>query len=130
MTTLYDEITKRFPEIRSKITEDDKDNPYMLMIELAEWLKKLPKKKLTPEIIDRVILFSNWCFEHPRGKDAGDDILTIFTVSFLEHLFDSDRTRSLLPKIITRDDLVTNADYYRTWVGADNYEKALKLFAP
>jgi hypothetical protein len=42
MITLYDEITKRFPEIRSKITEDDEESPYALMNYLAEWLKKLP----------------------------------------------------------------------------------------
>jgi hypothetical protein len=40
MSALYEEITKRFPEIRSKITEGDEDHPHALMNYLAEWLKK------------------------------------------------------------------------------------------
>jgi hypothetical protein len=127
---VYSEISERFPEIRSRFSEGDEELPYLLMGYLADWLKELRKEALTPEIINRVIMFTRWCEEQPRGKDAGDDVLTIFTVGFFEALFDSETTRAILPKITTRDDIVTNADYLRAWVGGENYDKALKLYAP
>jgi hypothetical protein len=54
--------------------------------------------------------------------------MTIWTVGFLENLFESDTTRSLLPKLMSREHFVAGAVYFRTWVGAENYEKAGDYF--
>jgi hypothetical protein len=62
------------------------------------------------------------------GKDAGDDIYTILVVGFYENLFEAQSTRALLPRLMPLKDLTQNADYLRQWVGAENYEKALKEY--
>ncbi len=128
MKILYDEMSRRFPEVRSSFSEGDEELPYLVMGYLADWLKTLPMEALTPELIGRLVAFTKWCEEQPRGKDAGDDLLTIMCVGFYEHLFDSDITRSLLPSLIPRESMVAGADYFRSWVGADNYDKALRCY--
>lgn len=128
MKILYDEISRRFPEICGDISEGNEGLPYVVMGCVADWIKRLPKESLTPELINRLVSFTKWCEEQPRGIDAADDLLTILTVSFYEKLFDSDRTRPLLPRFISRENFVTGADYLRTWVGAENYDKAFKHY--
>ena len=130
MKILYDEITRRFPEIRSRLFEGDEELPHVVMKHLADWLKKLPENAITPEIVSRLVSFAEWCEEQPEGENAGDDLCTILTVGFYENLFDSDTTRALVPRFITRKQFVAGADYLRTWVGAENYEKAGKHFKP
>jgi len=84
---LFKEIAKRFPEIEGKIQDGDEELPYMLMNYVADWINEMPRKQLTSGIISRVVEFSKWCEEQPRGKDAGDDIYTIFIVGFLKIYF-------------------------------------------
>lgn len=124
MKILYTEITERFPEIRSRLSEGDEESPYSLVIYLAEWLKDLGDN-VTPAIAERVVAFTHWCKDQPEGKDASDDLHTILVVGFYEHLFDSASTRRLLPRLIPREDMIGNAEYLRCWVGADDYERAL-----
>ena len=38
------------------------------------------------DLIRRIYEYAKWCLGAPRGKDASDDLLTIVTVSFFEHL--------------------------------------------
>ena len=128
MKVLFQEISTRFPEIRRKIFQGDEELPYVLMNHLADWVNRLPEDAITDELIARVVSFTKWCEQHPSGKDADDDLLTILSVGFYEKLFSSDRIRRLLPKLISKTDIAQNADYLRTWVGADNYEKALKEY--
>ena len=130
MKILYDEITRRFPEICDQLSEGDEELPYVVMAYMACWLKGLPEDAITPQIVDRLVSFAEWCEEQPRGKDAGDDLLTVLVVAFYEKLFDSDRTRALVPRFIPREQFVTNADYLRTWVAAENYEKAGQYYEP
>ena len=127
MKQLFDEISQRFPEIRERI-EIDADLSYMLMNTLAEWLGSLPPHELTPDIVNRVMAFTQWCRKQPRGEDASDDLLTIWTVGFYEKLFCSETSRSLIPKLMSRKELTLNAEYLKHWVGEDDYRKALKLY--
>jgi len=128
MKLLYDELARRFPEILSRIFPGDEELSYMLMVHLAEWLKGLSTDELNQQLVDKIVSFVNWCEEQPRGKDASEDMLTILVVGFFESLFDSDVTRPLIPKLISRDDFIANADYLRLWIGNENYEITSKYY--
>jgi hypothetical protein len=127
MQTLYDQITRQFPEIRDKI-EDDAERPYMLMRHLAEWLGDRSPREFTQDLIDRVVAFARWCEEQPCTEDAGTDLSTIVVVGLYEKLFGYDNTRFLLRKLITKEQMREGADYMRAHVGEDNYNKALRYF--
>jgi hypothetical protein len=127
MKSLYIEIVQRFPEIRSRIFEGDEELPYMLMRHLADWLRD-QGEAITPAIVERVVAFARWCESQPSGSGAGDDTLTILVVGFYESLFKLPSTRRLLPRLISRDDRMRNADYLRQWIDDDDYRKALKEY--
>ena len=127
MRVLYDELSRQFPEIQTRL-EEYYDLPYVLMGALADWLTELSPPEFTSNVIDRVVAFSRWCEEQPRGKDARTDLPTIVTVALYEKLFEHDGTRFLLPKLITKEQMLEGADYMKAHVGADNYEKALRYF--
>jgi homoserine kinase len=129
MVNLYDELLRRFPEVSDSVQEYA-DLPYILMSCLAEWLGKRSPDEVTPELLGRVTAFYDWCEEQPRGDTADDDLYTILVVGFFEHLFRTDTTRVFLPSVVSRESLVENADYLKTWVGEDDYQKALSLYAP
>jgi hypothetical protein len=128
MKILYDEVSRRFPEVCGNISEGNEGLPYVVMGCVADWIKKVPKEALTPELVDRLVSFAKWCEGQPRGDDAGNDLPTILTVSFYEPLFDSDTTRPLLPRFISLENFIAGADYLRTWVGVENYDKAFKHY--
>jgi hypothetical protein len=127
MRELYDELSRRFPEIQDRL-EDNHDLPYCLMGALADWLVELPPSGFTSDVISRAVAFSRWCEEQPRGKDARTDLPTIVTVALYEKLFEHDSTRFLLPKLISKEQMREGADYMKAHVGVDNYEKALRYF--
>lgn len=124
MRRLHEEITVRFPEVRSAIFRGDEELPYVLIGHVAHWLTDLPKEAATPEVISRVQAFAKWCEEQPSGETAADDIYTIFIVGFYEKLFESDSGRAYLPKLASQKDLTRNAAYLKKWVGEANYGKA------
>ena len=126
MKILFEEIKRRFPEIHKEISEGDEELPYLMMIYLADWLKNF--QKITPEILDRIMAFTKWCEAQPRGENADNDIYTMLSVGFYEHLFDSEVTRPILPKLIPRAEFIATADYFKQWVGVEDYEKALKEY--
>lgn len=129
MKILVEETLRRFPEISPLLFEGDEELSYVVMIALADWLQSLPSRKvITPPLVERITSFTQWCEGQARGKDAGDDIWTIFVIGFFEHLFDSEVTRPLIPKLIPYENLVQNAEYLHKWVGHDDYEKALKCY--
>jgi hypothetical protein len=127
MKLLYDEIRRRFPEVRTVFFDDCADLPYSLMGMLADWLKASPT--ISPEVIQRVQGFTSWCEDQARTETAADDILTIMWVGFYEPLFEAEHTRALLPKIISKETFERNAAYFKSWVGEENYEEAKKHFA-
>ena len=128
MRKLYDELLHRFPEIGSRISQCHEEGTYELMGHLKKWLAELPYASLTPDITNRLVGFSQWCEEQPRSEDGGDDLFTILVVGLYEPLFQSDKARALLPKLIPLEDLVINADYLRSLVGGENYQKALEYY--
>ena len=127
MTKLYEEMARRFPEIRDRLQQDT-DFPYLMMGSLAHWLEGQEPQWLTSELGTRVIAFTKWCEEQPRGDNARDDLLTILVVGFYEELFKLPRAGVLLPKLIPREDIVRNEDYFKTWVGEEAYAKALSRY--
>jgi hypothetical protein len=128
MRILYDEVLRRFPEIRNRLSEGDQELPYLLVGYLADWLKETPSDEITPALVKRVVEFTRWCEGQPSGRDAGDDIPTIMVVGFYEKLFEHESTRLLIPHLMPREHVTRNADYLRQWVGDENYEKALRQY--
>jgi hypothetical protein len=128
MRILYDEILRRFPEVRPSLSDGEEDLPYLMMGHVASWAQRLSPTEINTEAIARVQAFIRWCEEQPRGETAADDILTVLVVGFYEKLFETEDTRALLPKFVAKEDFIKNAEYLKTWVGAEKYEQATKHF--
>jgi hypothetical protein len=128
MKAFYDEVYRRFPEVHASVDEGDEELPYLMANYVSDWLRHLKPDELTPEIIQRVIDFSDWCFHQPRGVEASEDILTIWTVAFYEKLFRSETSRRLILHLVTKEELLGNETYLRQWAGAEEFEAVLKLF--
>ena len=126
MRRLEAEMSQRFPEFAAQIA-DQHDLPYVQMSLLATWLGSLPDSSV-PLALERAKAFVSWCEEQPRGEDARDDLLTILVVGFFEKLFESDALRRFVPVFLTRDDLERDPAYWKSWVGEENYAKALEQF--
>ena len=125
MKALYEEAIRRFPEV---IQDGNEDQPYTVMNSLVDWLAALDPSELTPEVVQRVVGFTKWCEELPRGETAADDPYTVLVVGFYEELFRTEVTRCLIPRLIPKDDLISNAEYLKTWVGAENYQLAIEKY--
>ena len=129
MRRLYEEIVQRFPEVNRWIVEGDDESPYLMMSLVARWIKDTASREEDLLVATaRLKAFVQWCEEEPRGDTAGDDVLTIVVVSLYEKLFDQESTRKLVPNIMTKVDFVRNAEYLKTWVGAENYDATSKYF--
>jgi len=128
MKMLYDEVIRRFPEVQSHLSDGDIDLPYVVMASVVDWVNDLGTSKLTPEVVQRVVEFTKWCETQPRGESAADDVYTILVVAFYEKLFRSDVTRTLLPHILPRDELIKNAEYLKTWVSDEEFQLALEKY--
>ena len=126
--TLCDKMLNAFPELQPEIVEGDEGLPYMMMMHLAVWIAARPSTDVTPKFVERIVYFTKWCEEQPRGADGGDDLFTILVVGFYEKLFESEVGRGLLPRLIEREDFEDNAEYLRRFVGAENYDKARRYF--
>lgn len=127
MKVLYTEMLRRFPELESMVSEGDDELPYMMMNYLADWLGR-PGVASEPANIKRVVAFVSWCETQPPGKNAGDDLRTILVVGLIEHLLESSTARTLVPHLVSREIFTSNADYFRHWVGPENYEQALRRY--
>lgn len=123
----HDAVLARFPEIAPRLGEGDEELPYIVASSVADWLRTVAKPAIAPEIVERVRAFHDWALDHPRGTDAGDDVMTIVCVGFVEDLFKHDETLPLIPHLMTRDDMLRNRDYLSQWVGKERYENALRL---
>jgi hypothetical protein len=124
MTDVCSELLRRFPELRNRMSEFDQASPHLAMNALASWLQELGDG-LAPSIAEQVIEFSQWCETQPRGTDASDDAYTILVVGLYEPLFESQATRRLVRRLLSKADLLNDPSYWRQWVGSENYEKAL-----
>lgn len=124
MKKLYDEILKRFPEV--KIDEKDIELPYLMMSNIVSWLNSRNTDCTDQDIIKRVVGFKKWCESQAPGQSAADDIMTIFTVSFYEDLFENKKTQSLIAHLTSRKEMIANKEYLISWVGKENYDAVLK----
>jgi hypothetical protein len=126
MERLEAEITQRFPELGPQIAENH-DLPYIIMSDLAHWLETIGEDAV-PAALERLVSFVGWCHEQPRSDDPSKDVFTILVIGFFEKLLESDALRRFVPSFLTRDDLELDPDYWKAWVGEENYAKALERF--
>jgi hypothetical protein len=124
MKALFDEVLQRFPELAAQVNEGDEDLPYVVVGYIAEWLLSV---ELDSATIQRVVDFDRWCMQQPRGQTAADDILTIEVIGLQEELFRHDKLLPVVTKLISREVLQANKEYFSQWVGADRYQAAWRL---
>ena len=98
--------------------------PYVVVGYIADWLLTV---ELDPAIVQRVVDFDRWCVDQPRGETAADDIMTIEVVALREELFEHDKLLPIVPKLMSRTELLQNREYLTSWVGANRYQAALRL---
>jgi hypothetical protein len=127
MSHLADELVRLFPEI-SRPNGGTEELPYVLMANLVYFLEGQANPERRPRILDRVLEFSRWVQNQPPGKDARDDVGTIFVVGFLESVLESRTLEFLVPHLISKAELLKGRDYWVQWVGEDNYARALTLY--
>ncbi len=126
MKILVDEILRRFPEIESCCySEDFAELPHAVMSYVVSWLNKIGENGFERSVVERLVDFKEWCELQPRGETASDDIWTTYIVSMVEGLFLQDRTKCLVPHVMTKEMLESNEQYFVAWVGRENYDKAL-----
>jgi hypothetical protein len=70
---------KRFPEFRNHLQKSK--SPYAYWIEL-----QFASEKADEDLTGRISNFAIWCLNQPRAKAADDDLPTVVTVCFLEHI--------------------------------------------
>jgi hypothetical protein len=128
MPQLADEMFQLFPELKGLSSEGDEELPYVLMANFIEFLEKQADPALPPETIRRLMEFNRWCQNQPRGEDAGSDVLTILAVGLLEKVLSSDKLHHLTPTLVSKSDLVNARNYLVSWVGEENYDRALALY--
>jgi hypothetical protein len=125
---LHDEVLRRFPEVARYVRDGDEELPYVVVGYVVDWLSSVAKPTLDPAVVQRVIDFDQWCMRQPPGESAADDTATIETVALRERLFAHDELLPLVPKLMTRDEMLRNGKYLSGWVGADRYQAALRLY--
>lgn len=128
MKSACDEIIRRFPELVPRLYEGDEELAYVLMGEIAQWLKTLDRVDLKPELVQRILELKQWCFDQPRGQTASDDAITLWYIGFVEELFDSDVTRALLPHLLPEEHLLEDPEYWKRWVKPESYHLALEEY--
>ena len=124
---LYDKVLRQFPEVAAYVSEHNADLPYLVVGAVADWLESVTELEVDPAIVQRIVDFDRWCLAQPRGETADDDIMTIEIVALRERLFKHDKLLALVPKIMTREELLQNRKCLTVWVGADRYQAALRL---
>src|SRR3954463_434351 len=77
------EAFERFPEFRTLLQEEKSAYGFLgaLVLKLVEAHESADDGR-----IRRIYNYAKWCLEAPRGREASDDLPTIVTVSFYEHL--------------------------------------------
>lgn len=136
MRKLYEKIIEVFPEISNRAyifgdcIEDSISEPYVMMDMIADWLKSDDVNCQDKSVIKRVVAFKEWCMEEEPGESAEDDLWTMYTVALFEHLFESPKTRCLIPYLASRAELIADREYLVRWVDQVNYDAVLNLRWP
>jgi hypothetical protein len=77
---------------------------YKFLSETVRWLREAYDRN-DKEMIQRIYDYAKWCMDAPRGKDASDDLLTIVTVSFFEHLPQHEKIRQDVGRWLPASDI-------------------------
>jgi hypothetical protein len=128
MNNLHHEILRRFPELAQDVGEGEEDMFYLTMSYLVTWLDAKGKAGFDSTTVQRVVDFAKWCESQPRGATCTDDTYTVLVVGLYEGLFHHEHTKSLIPHLMSKEDMEANEEYLITWVGRDNYKTALEQF--
>ncbi len=64
----------------------------------------------------------------PRGQTAEDDISTFMICGFAEHLFEHDKLLPLIPRIMSKAELMGIADLIKRREGEERFNQVAKLF--
>ena len=126
MSAMQDEMLRQFPEAAKSIRLDGSDGDYLAAAELADWIASGGVDPQVPDQVARLRAFAEWCCSQPEGKSADDDIGTIYMIGFLETLCGRPSAPALIPLILERDYFVASADYFKRWVGDEEYANVLK----
>jgi hypothetical protein len=126
MKPLYDEIVRRFPEIEQSIS-CDAELPYLVVGGLVHWLVRLARRGIPTDVIDRVVDFDRWCVAQPPGETAEDDIPTIESVALREKLFEHDELLPIIPRLMSREELLRNRTFLAQRIGAERYAAVMRL---
>jgi hypothetical protein len=125
---ISDQVLRLFPQVKEVSSEGDEALPYVFVGNLVDYLETQADPDLSVDLIQRVQKFTAWVRVQARGKDATDDVFTIFTVGFIEKLFESRKLHPLMPKLLSKEDLITSRAYLIQWVGEENFDRALALY--
>ena len=129
MRRLSDEVLRRFPEVAARVRAGDEELPYVMIRHIVEWLLTVAKPGIDPAVIRRVVDFERWCRAQPPGRTADDDVMTIVSTALHEKLFRYDVLLPLVPRLMSREELLVNRDHFTGTVGPDRYQAALRLSA-
>ena len=77
------EAFDRLPEFRGFLQEEKSAS--LFLGEMADQLHKAYLQK-NEDLIRRIYDYAKWCLAAPQGMDASNDLPTIVTVAFFEHL--------------------------------------------
>ena len=124
---LIKELVGRFPEVLPSMSEGDEELPYIVTDYLIDWLRTEFKAGPKPKIADRLVSFSNWVKSDP--KVGSEDITTPFVVGIVEKLFEHPELTCLVPRIMSKSELLENEKYLTSWVGEANYRRALNMYS-
>ncbi|TLD68405.1 hypothetical protein FEM03_22630 [Phragmitibacter flavus] len=91
------------PELQSTIASPVIDNPMYLWTELQSHFSRLcTESPPNIDLLTRFWHYSQWCLRHPNPN-----IQTAAAIGFCGHLLDTHDTRSILPKIISREEYIS-----------------------
>lgn len=124
MSAWRKEASKRLPEFQRIIASRDVENPMMLWIELSMKFAQLCEQEPPPlDLLRRFWDYAKWCMEHGH-----EDVSTAAALGFSEHLLDSEATKRLLPKIMSRQDYEGLRGLLLYHNSQEQYERGLQYF--
>ena len=125
---VFTKLHELFPEAEEFVDELDKDNITLILMGLTDWLESVPDVHNDRDIIDRLEQFHEWVWKQERGERAGDDIFSMYVVSFLESLLRRPNAYRVVTRLFSKEDMTTNSEYLAPWVGQGNIERTLAAY--
>ena len=126
---LFAELQKRFPEIN--FSEDEMELTNLLFHQIvSDWLLLTEVNCTDSKVIKRIVSLQQWCLLQiqDNNDEANQIIYTPYIVSLYETLFQYKKTQPLIPYLSTKQEILDNEQYLRTWCGNKKYKQVLQLF--